>query len=114
MARDIRFASLSNRLHRQLIQTANLLHTSYNKTVVSAWDGTPCDIVVADDSDRYGEYAIETAVNQGVPVVIVTDKPSVPHRSVDRNTSTAYLTRAVQAAIEQGASASAHNAELAT
>lgn len=97
MALDIRFASLSERLQRQLMQASNFIHTSYEKVTVSRWNGMPCELLVADATDPYGQYAIDTVAYRGTPVIAITaNSDALPHPCVSPDTSTARLTRTIQ------------------
>jgi len=96
MVRDIRFAGLNERLHRQLNQTTRFISNSYNKAQAVEWDGSRCDALVADIRSPVGRNAIDVAENAGVPVVVVTeDANATPHPCIGPNATAARLTRAI-------------------
>lgn len=100
MATIIRYAGLTERLHRQLIQTTRFISNSYDKVEAREWSGSSCELLVADARDAYGAYIIDIAADDGTPVVAIADDPaSIPHRAVRPDTTAARLTRVVAAAL---------------
>lgn len=108
MARTIGFAGIDGRLHRQLVQTANLMHSSYNKCFVTEWAEGPCDVVFADGRTGVGQSAMAAAAGSGTPIVEVAEShESTGYLSVRPRTSTAALTRMIRAALGEAGSVSA-------
>ena len=69
---NLRFAALSGASEQQLRQAAQRLAAQGLRVSVSAWDGTRCDVLVADVGDTYGQHTVGLARRRLVKIVALT------------------------------------------
>lgn len=77
---DIAIAALDDDTAQRLRIAATLLAAYRIRAVVRDWDGTRCNVLVADHADTYGRQAYEIARRRETPVLLFnpTDQTRIP------------------------------------
>jgi hypothetical protein len=66
---DLRYAALSQDVERRVRLAATALAAHQIRATATDWDGTRCDLLIADASDGYGRHVIGIAKRKGVGVL---------------------------------------------
>ncbi len=66
---DLRYAALSQDVERRVRLAATALAAHQIRATATDWDGTRCDLLIADASDGYGRHVIGIAKRKAISVL---------------------------------------------
>lgn len=73
MHKHLRTAALEEEVEIRVRIAASLLAASSIHASVEPWDGTRCDLLIANARDAYGKQALDLALRRGTPVIVMSN-----------------------------------------
>lgn len=88
MRKHIRTVALDEDIEQRIRIAASLLAAYRIQAHVSPWDGTRCDLLIANVADAYGRQALGLAIRRGTPVVVIGNAAFLPDGAVTLSETT--------------------------
>ena len=99
---EVRYAALDADMERRVRFAVNGLAAQRVRAVAEPWDGTRCNLLVADVDDSYGMSAVDLARRRDTPIIGITSNPDRSDNWalwLGRDATVVKLTRALVAAL---------------
>ncbi|MGH8492163.1 MAG: hypothetical protein ACRERR_03510 [Moraxellaceae bacterium] len=86
---DIRIAGLPDYAEPRARLAAQLMAAFRYEADFSAWDGSGCDVLMADVEDAYGMHCMEQALARGIRVLALSGAGTLGPESVQKSMTVA-------------------------
>ncbi len=99
---DVTVAGIEPHAFVQVRLAGHLLAAQQWRVVVREWDGTRCDVLIADLDDAYGRQAMALADRRGTPVIaLAANEGGEPRRTFARDAEALQLAQAIRALLPE-------------
>lgn len=112
MRLDIRFAGIDDQVEQRLRLAGQLLAAYQIRASMSGWDGTKCDVLIADPADGYGSHTMAIAQRRGIPVLALANTPLANTEGIQVLATESPVARLVEAIKGMGQKSSSPKATV--